>query len=203
MTTGKGRYGGPAIAFHWLTALLIAALYALGQLRDLPGHGKALSRGMLTTHYSLGLALAVVIVLRLAWRATHRPPRPEKGLLGAAAHAAHITLYGLVVATVTLGIISRWDGGHTIPFFGLFAVPPLIDLGTAARHTLRSLHSLAANGVIILAGLHAAAALLHHYVFRDEVLHRMLPFGWRLRRSRRIARVVIAVRRALRPARPA
>lgn len=203
MATHTARYDGIAITFHWLTALLIAVLYALGQLRDLPGRGSALSHWMLNTHYSLGLALAAVIVLRLAWRATHRPPAQERGLMGAAAHAGHVALYGLVIATVVFGITSRWFSGQAIPFFGFFTVPPLMDLGSAVRHSLRSLHELAANGVMILAGLHAAAALLHHYVLRDEVLHRMLPFGLHLRRSRRISRFVAAARRALRAMRPA
>jgi cytochrome b561 len=196
------RYNALAIAFHWLTALLVGSLYALGQLRSLPGRGSALQHLMLTTHYGLGLTLAVLIVLRLAWRATHKAPDHEKGLMGLAATAGHIALYLLMIAAVTLGILLKWHGAHPIPFFGLFQVPSLVNLAAVPYRTLFSLHALAANGIVIVVGLHAAAALLHHYVLRDETLHRMLPGSWRLPRSRRVTRLVVAVRRAIRPARP-
>lgn len=195
------RYDTTAIVFHWLTAILIGTVYSLGQLRFIGGRGNWVYQLMVDSHYALGLGVGAIIVLRLVWRATHKAPEHEKGLMGLAAYAGHIVLYLLMVATIAFGILLRWQGGHAIPVFGLFQVPALINLSMISRHTLYSMHSFAANGIVIVVGLHAAAALLHHYVLRDDILERMIPFNWRLPRSRRITRWVALARRALRDSR--
>ncbi len=195
LATAPSRYDPAAILFHWLTALLIGAVYALAQLRSVGGRHSVLLHIMVNAHVALGLAVGAVIVLRLLWRATHRAPEHEQGLMGLAAYAGHLVLYVLLVATVALGILLKWQGGHPISFFGLFQVPALINVTLLSRYTLFSMHAFAANGIVIVVGLHAAAALLHHYVLRDEVLHRMIPFEWRLPRSRRVMRWVVQARR--------
>jgi cytochrome b561 len=197
------RYDAVAILFHWLTALLIGTVYVFGQLRSIGGWHTLFWRFMVNTHVALGLALGAVIVLRLIWRASRRAPEHEQGLMGLAAYAGHIVLYVLMVATVALGILLKWQGGHPISFFGLFDVPALVNVTLVSRYTLFSMHAFAANGIVIVVGLHAAAALLHHYVLRDEVLHRMIPFSWRLPRSRRVMRWVVQARRAWRLSRSA
>ncbi len=195
------RYDTTAIVFHWLTAILIGTVYCLGQLRFIGGRGSVLNHLMVSSHYALGLGVGAIILLRLAWRATHKAPEHEKGLMGLAAYAGHVVLYLLMIAIVVFGILLKWQGGHAIPVFGLFQVPPLINLSMISRRTLFSMHAFAANGIVIVVGLHAAAALLHHYVLRDDILHRMIPFNWRLPRSRRITGWVAQARRALRDAR--
>ena len=201
-TAATARYDAPTIVFHWLTAILIGAVYVLGQLRFVGGRGGALMHWMESTHYALGLAVGAVVVLRLVWRATNKAPEHEQGLVGLAAYAGHIVLYVLMIATVALGILVQWRGGHAISFFGLFQVPALVSLSFVSRHTLLSMHEFAANGIVIVVGLHAAAALLHHYVLRDEVLHRMIPFNLQLRRSHRVTHWVEQARRMLRDALP-
>ncbi len=195
------RYDTTAIAFHWLTAVLIGTVYCLGQLRFIGGRGSLLNHLMVSSHYALGLGVCAIILLRLLWRATHKAPEHEKGLMGLAAYAGHVVLYLLMAAIVVLGVLLKWQGGHPIPVFGLFQIPALINLSMISRRTLFSMHAFAANGIIFVVGLHAAAALLHHYVLRDDILLRMIPFNWRLPRSRRITRWVAQVRGALRDSR--
>ena len=201
-TATLARYDVMAILFHWMTAILIGAVYALGQLRFIGGRGSALMHWMESTHYALGIAVGAVVVLRLVWRAARKAPEHEQGLMGLAAYAGHIVLYVLMMATVALGILAEWRGGHAISFFGLFQVPALINLSFLSRHTLLSMHEFAANGIVIVVGLHATAALLHHYVLNDEVLHRMIPFNRQLPRSRRITYWAEQARRMLRDALP-
>jgi cytochrome b561 len=79
-----------------------------------------------------------------------------------------------VIGTVLLGLATMWSEGSSI--FGLFQVPKMPGTDKALAHQIFGWHALAANAVLIVAGLHAAAALGHHYVLRDAVLARMVPF---------------------------
>lgn len=90
------------------------------------------------------------------------------------ARLTHWVLYcGLIFAALVLGLANVWVRGDSL--FNLFAVPAYDPGNRALRRLIGGWHALAANGIMILAGLHAAAALFHHYVLRDGVLRRMLP----------------------------
>ena len=179
-------YDGPEMAFHWATALLVVTLYALAETWGFLPRGAG--RGfMITSHISLGILLAAVIVLRLLWRlGPGRRVRPlTTGLVEKASQAVHYLLYGLLFAQVVIGFLYRWADHAPLAFFGLFSIPPAVDLH-AQRHLVGGIHNWVAQIILVLAGLHAAAALFHHYVLRDDVLLRMLP-GRPARRAERDA----------------
>lgn len=90
------------------------------------------------------------------------------------AKATHWALYLLLIATVTLGMLNAWTGGDVI--FNLFRVPTMPGSDRAVHRLIGGWHALTANAVVIVAGLHAAAALGHYYALRDDVLARMVPF---------------------------
>jgi cytochrome b561 len=173
--TAPFHYGHPTVLLHWLTALLVAAGWGLGQVVDLFGPG--FEAPIRSTHILLGLTLAVVLAVRIVVRLTSAGATPpeEPGLLARAAKLGHGALYLLMVAVVAFGVTLAWSRGTDV--FGLFrfAAEPLGS--RALRGTFKELHELAANALVIVAGLHAVAALLHHYVLRDGVLRRMLPAG--------------------------
>jgi len=99
----------------------------------------------------------------------------EAGWMKVASKATHLLLYVMLVTEAGLGFAFRWGAGRPMAFFGL-GIPPLIgELGKALRHSLRDIHEWNGWAIIVLAGLHAAAALYHHYVLKDRVLARMLP----------------------------
>jgi cytochrome b561 len=127
-------------------------------------------------HILLGVILGCVLVVRLAWRATRGGMLPplDTGLLLAIARVTHWALYALLIVAVGLGVTNAWARGDEI--FGLFRIPQLIPGDRAFVHQIGGWHALAANAVLIVAGLHAAAALFHHYVLRDATLRRMLPW---------------------------
>jgi len=169
------RYDRTTITLHWLTAGLVVTLFLLAEgwgfvPRDIRKAGQSL-------HISLGILLAAVLVARLAWRgsAGRRLPPANTGLLHIAAKAAHHLLYLLLAAQVTLGFLFRWAQGEPFAFFGLFDVPPAFASDPDLADTIGGLHNLVAWTLIVLAGLHAAAALFHHHLLRDGVLRRMLP----------------------------
>ena len=169
------HYDKPTIVLHWLTAGLVAALWIIGQTRFVFPSGP-LRVDYISLHISLGVLLALVLVVRLAWRLTRglTLPPDRHWLLSAAAKATHWVLYLLLITTVVLGMLNAWSGGDVI--FNLFRLPTLPGSDRALHRMIAGWHALAANAVVIVAGFHAAAALGHHYVLRDDVLARMAPF---------------------------
>ncbi len=180
-------YDGPEKIFHWLTAILVVALWTLAETWGFAPRDSALHSGMILTHTSLGILLAAGLVLRIVWRiGPGRRVLPlTTGVVEAASQAVHYLLYGLLVAEVTLGFCYRWSQEHPLTFFNLFTIPPLVDLH-AQQRLVGEIHNWVAQTILILAGLHAVAALFHHYVLRDDVLLRMLP-GRAARRAERLS----------------
>jgi cytochrome b561 len=170
------NYDNVAIALHWTVALLVIVQFAFAETWD--WFAKPTRQSMESIHVSLGLLLAAVIVVRLAWRLIpgHQMSSIEAGWMKLASKGVHYLLYGLLIAQAALGFGWRWAQGHAVEFFGLFGIPgPYGALDKATRHTFHDLHEKVGWAIIILAGLHALAALYHHYVLKDRVLERMLP----------------------------
>ena len=169
------NYDGIAIGLHWATAFLVFANFILAQIWDwFPKPTRGL---MESTHMSFGVVLTVILVARLAWRwlPGHQVAAIEAGWMGIAAKVTHFTLYALLVAEAVLGFAFRWGGGKPMAFFGT-GIPPLIgEMSKPLRRELREFHEWIGWAIVILALLHALAALYHHYVLKDRVLMRMLP----------------------------
>jgi cytochrome b561 len=172
--SAASRYDRTTIVLHWLTALLVLALFALAMVWDF--FPRDARKQMESLHISLGIVLAAVLLLRLAWRATRgrRLPLAVEGLQGKAAKAMHYLLYLLLVAQVLLGLAWRWAQAEAFQFFGLFPLRLATVRDGPLAHTLGELHDVVGWTIVVLAGLHAAVALIHHYVLKDAVLQRML-----------------------------
>ena len=174
LTGSVANYDNVSIALHWLTAALIIVLWIVAQIiDDFPrGAPRVFVRSL---HISCGVVLAVVIGVRLAWRASprRRAPQAVAGALGVAARLVHYGLYVAVVGAILLGITNVWVRGDA--FFGLFTVPKLSPGNVSLKETIEELHEWVGNAVLILAAVHAFAALFHAFILRDDVLRRMLP----------------------------
>ncbi len=181
------RYDTPTVVLHWLTACLVALLWVIGQTRSYVPRG-ALRTDYISLHIVLGVALALVLLVRVVWRLERGRmlPPDEHWVLALAARVTHFALYLLVIAAVLLGLATMWSRGSSI--FGLFHIPKMPGTDNTLDHQIFGWHALAANAVLIVAGLHAAAALAHHYVLRDDVLARMVPFVRRGPTSRQLGR---------------
>lgn len=171
------RYDRTTIILHWLTALLVLVLFALAMLWDYVPHD--VHKQMQSLHISLGIVLAAVLLLRLAWRGTRgrRLPMAAEGLQGKAAKAMHYLLYALLAAQVILGFAWRWAQAEVFQFFGLFPLRFAEVRNGPLAHVLGDLHDVLGWTIVILAGLHAAVALVHHHVLKDGVLRRMMGEG--------------------------
>jgi len=175
----SSRYGSTAVAFHWVVAALIVFLGTLGVLfEDIPREARPF---WINIHACVGLLYFAMIIARLAWRAFHRPPDlpPDIGEFDRRTSlAAHHLLYALMVLIPCVGIVAYVWHGRAFDF-GLFT----LNFGVASNrdvfHPAETVHEWLAYGLFAVAGLHALAALYHHFVRRDGVLLRMLPGGTR------------------------
>lgn len=179
---GRKRYDAFSITLHWLTAGCVIFLFASAHIWKLLERGTPLRKGLQSLHISFGILLSAIILARLGWRisAAFSPSRkmekvPMPGAFRIAAHATHGVLYLLLIAQATLGFLFRWAQGEPFWFFNIIEIPDLFNIDPMLRRTFGMLHNNVAWALVILAGAHAAAALLHHYVLRDGTLRRMLP----------------------------
>jgi cytochrome b561 len=170
------RYGSLLIGLHWLMLLLIAAVYASIELREAYPRGSAIREGLKTLHYTLGLAIFVLVWLRLYARLRGPspaivPPPPRWQL--ATAHVTELAMYLLMVAMPLLGWLSLSAAGDPVSLFG-WPLPRLIGADAQRAHLLEEVHETIGTVGYALIGAHALAALVHHYIRRDNTLSRML-----------------------------
>jgi cytochrome b561 len=177
------RYGAIAQSLHWTAVALVLLAWTLGVLGDeFPeGAGRALG---LYVHTTAGLLIIALTISRLLWRIVDPSPPAEKtdfgewlfaDWIGLGAKLAHFALYSLMVAVPLAGIVLQFARGDSLPMFGIFDIASPWVRDKAFAHSVKEVHELLAHALLAVAGLHAAAALVHHLVFRDRTLVRMLP----------------------------
>jgi len=171
------HYGVLPQTVHWLTAAFVITGWLLGTFID--DFSRSTHAAILVVHMALGQYVVALLVVRLAWRFIDPPPPPEKTRLGRmqerAAALVHYLFYALLLAVPCLGIIVQITRGHMLPIAGLWDVAsPWAANRVLARGVLR-VHEYLADTLVALAGLHAGAALMHHWVLGDGTLLRMLP----------------------------
>ncbi len=169
-------YPQAIITLHWLTVLVIAGVFAAIEIRGYYPKGSDMRSLLTATHKSLGILVLLLTIVRIAIRSrtsaptiTPAPPAWQHAI----ASLTHLILYAALLAMPLLGWLMTSAGGHPIPFFGL-SLPPLIGENKELGHTLEEVHEFIGNALYYIIGLHALAALVHHYVRKDNTLTRML-----------------------------
>ncbi len=175
MTTN--RHTGVAITLHWLMAIGLVGLFALGvYMHELPLSPDKLK--LYAWHKWAGVGMFFLVIARLAWRATHRPPAlPEHmpRLEQWVAHAGHHLLYLLMLAIPLSGWLMSSAKGFQTVWFGLIPLPDLLEKNQEIGDLLRTVHWALNMALAVIVLGHAAAALKHHFIAGDDVLTRMLP----------------------------
>lgn len=171
------RYNSLSIGLHWLTLLLLIAVYTCIELRVIYPKGSDPRELLKHWHFMLGLAVFAVVLLRVTWAwrfpvlpLAPVPPAWQRGL----ARVMHLLLYAFLLGMPLLGWITLSLKGKPVPFFGL-ELPALAAPDKAAGARLEEIHQTIGTLGYWLIGLHAAAALFHHYIVRDNSMRRMLP----------------------------
>ncbi len=185
------RYDPVAQAFHWLTALAVIGLVAIGMVMTELPPGSSLQFRLFQWHKSVGITVLAVTLLRVAWRLAHRPPSLPAGMPGweaMAARATHAVLYSLLLVLPLEGwaVVSASPLHIPTVLYGVLSWPDLPGLGAlsgkpAIEAALKTLHDILGWSFAALLVLHVTAALRHHLILRDDVLRRMLPRRRRVR----------------------
>jgi cytochrome b561 len=172
------RYTPVAISLHWLIALLIFAGWGLGiYMSDLP-----LSPAKLryySWHKWMGVTTFMLVVLRAGWLATHPAPGLPRALppwQARIARVTHFALYLLMFLIPLSGWLMSSAKGVPTVYFGVLPIPDLIGKNQVIGTVLDVVHSSLAFSLAALVGLHVAAALKHHFMDRDGLMGRMVPF---------------------------
>jgi cytochrome b561 len=176
--TAPASYTGTAISLHWLVAFLILAAFPLGlTMSDLAL--SPLKLKLISYHKWLGVTVFLLAAARLAWRATHTPP-PLPAAMPAwqryAAHGLHHLLYVLMFAIPLSGWLMSSAKGFQTVYLGVLPLPDLIGKDKALGELLTEVHETLNFALLALVVAHVGAALKHHFIDRDDILARMMPF---------------------------
>ncbi|MBV8651020.1 MAG: cytochrome b [Alphaproteobacteria bacterium] len=170
-------YGPVAKLLHWLVVMLLVAQFIIAWTMP-PIHRGTTPETLISLHLSLGVVILLVIAVRIVWRLTHPAPA-EPGDMPVwqrlVARATHGLLYAILVALPLLGWANASARGWKVTLFDILPLPPLVPTGSAVGHAMGDIHGTLATILLIVAGLHVAAALFHAVLRGDGVLQRMLP----------------------------
>lgn len=180
--TSEQEYAPIAKVLHWITVVLVAMVWTLGTFGDDLTEGSARNAGLLA-HIWIGLTILVIAAIRIPWRIANPPPKAVPTEFGRwliewtdpVSRIMHYVLYALLLAVPAFGIAVQFAQGHPLPLFGLAEIPSPWVADKTFAHNLKEVHEVLANVLVILALFHMTAALVHHVVFGDSTLRRMLP----------------------------
>ncbi|MEY4750540.1 MAG: hypothetical protein RIQ60_2754 [Pseudomonadota bacterium] len=170
-------FSAPTRALHWLTAVLVLVAFIFGpggseQRVYLPA--RDFERQL---HETLGLCVFALVLVRLLWRLVDvrpsLPPMPR--WMSLSAHGVQAGLYMLLVAVPVTAILGAWLEGHPLTLLRGVMIAPQLAESHALGTSIARLHTWLGDAILWLAGAHAAAAIYHHHILKDDVLLSMLP----------------------------
>lgn len=179
ITRTEPRYGLMAIVLHWVLAVFILSVFAVGvYMADLPFSLAKLK--LVNWHKWAGVTILALSVWRLVWRLTHRPPalpmRIEQAMptwQRVAFHGTHHLMYLLFFAVPLLGWAYSSAKGYPIVWFGVLPLPDFVPVDKALAEAIKPFHRLTAFALAALVLAHVGAALKHQFIDRDRLLGRM------------------------------
>jgi cytochrome b561 len=175
----KRSWGSVSKLLHWLIVLLIINQWVIAERADSLPIGIAKLQA-LAWHKSFGITILMLAVVRLAWRWMNPVPdlagetRPWERVL---ARISHLLLYALIFAMPLSGWLMSSAKNFPVSWFKLLQLPDLVSPDQQIFERMRDLHHLLFDVLVVVAAVHVAGALKHHFIDRNDVLKRMLPFG--------------------------
>jgi cytochrome b561 len=170
------RFGLIAVSLHWLVAMTVFSLFALGLwMTGLDYYDSWYKQGP-WLHKSIGILLFFTMMFRLAWRLLTPLPAAlasHESWETRVAHVTHLLLYLLLFTIMVSGYLISTADNRAIEVFGWFDVPATITSLPNQEDIAGWVHLILASTLIGLVVLHAAAALKHHFIDRDRTLKRI------------------------------
>jgi cytochrome b561 len=171
------KFAPSQILFHWTIFILIVLTYAAMELKGFVPKGSNARDWMKVAHYTMGFSVMILMIIRIVLKVTHKdpdivpnPPRWQTII----SKSVHGILYLMFISLPLLGVLSLYYGNIEWSFFS-YPMPVAGEENIVMQHDLKEIHELIANTGYFIVGLHAAAALFHHYIMRDNTLTRMTP----------------------------
>lgn len=175
-------YDPITIVLHWLVAVLVFTLFALGVYMVDLTYYHPWYRSAPELHKGVGVVVFLLVLVRLIWRVNHGVPAGVgPRWQQRAARAGHWLLYALLVAVPISGYFISTADGRPLEMFGLFSIPALVSEVENLEDIAGLIHQLLAYALTGLALVHAGAALAHHYIAKDDTLRGMLGLAARAR----------------------
>ena len=178
MATTSG-YTATAKFLHWLIVALLVAQFIVAWTMPHMCRNTPVTT-LISLHFSFGIIILAVVIVRLVWRVTHAEPAPLDGVPPwqvQSARIVHWLLYVLLLVLPILGWIAASWRGMPLVLFGT-ELPKLVATRAPGWDWTGDVHNFLAYYVMLtLIGLHIASGLYHYFLRRDRVLQRMLPGG--------------------------
>ena len=173
----KKSYDGVAKTLHWLIALIVILMLIAGWgLEDMPLEER---KQIIMIHSGLGTTIFVLMLARLVWRLTHKPPAPlpVPDWQHKVAVIVHGSFYFLLLLQPIFGVLQAAYVDYPVLAFGVIEYSALAIDNKDSFNLFHRLHGLTAVLLILLIVVHGGAALGRHFYLKDNVLRRMLPFA--------------------------
>lgn len=169
-------YGWLAKTLHWLLLIMILGAMIGGNLESSMEDGPE-KQAAVAQHMGFGLTILLLVAFRLTWRLYNTQPTASTALTAKEAtlsRAMHYALYVLMLAQPLSGMTMVMSKGYPVSWFGVFSVPQLVPKSDALNALAHETHEVVWILLAVLALGHAAAAIKHHFIDKNDVLKRML-----------------------------
>lgn len=172
------HYDGTQITLHWLIAIMIICTWVVGKIMmDLPLSPTKFK--IISYHKWSGMTIFTLAAIRLIYRLVKGAPdlpASTPAWQRIAANGTHHLLYLLMLAIPLSGWLMSSAKGFPVTYLGVLPIPDLVSKDASLGEVLEGVHEWLNNGLLLLLLAHAGAALKHHYIDRDNILARMVPW---------------------------
>jgi len=179
MPNSETRYTATAATLHWIVAALVLFMIALGwSMQAIPKVPVGPRVDAFNLHKSIGVTILALMVVRIAWRATHPAPSlpPMPRWQSRLAHTVHLLLYICLLVQPLTGYLGSVFSGYPVKIYG-FVLPSWAAKNEALKDAMSVAHLVNSIVLVTAIGLHLAGALRHALIERDGLLRRMWPWG--------------------------